>query len=172
MKAATQSRRKGDRSGGISIHAAREGGDGIYGRICGFALISIHAAREGGDGSVSQKPWVSAAFQSTPPVKAATRNNADDEASSYISIHAAREGGDNTMQAATGSIAQFQSTPPVKAATKTYMGYSFLCWISIHAAREGGDYMARPFLIESNRISIHAAREGGNNKEKRKNCCL
>ena len=34
---------------GISIHAAREGGDGEKGKNCESSRISIHAAREGGD---------------------------------------------------------------------------------------------------------------------------
>ena len=49
MKAATCYGAAEFRGGGISIHAAREGGDhiGFYvGKIVG---ISIHAAREGGD---------------------------------------------------------------------------------------------------------------------------
>ena len=59
--------------GDISIHAAREGGDsGAVVEIL-FEPISIHAAREGGDGTLFA--WVKAQriFQSTPPVKAATR---------------------------------------------------------------------------------------------------
>ena len=56
----------------ISIHAAREGGD----------IIQHTAAREG------------LAFQSTPPVKAATASAAQLELERIISIHAAREGGD------------------------------------------------------------------------------
>ena len=57
----------------ISIHAAREGGDGGF--LSAVAVpchISIHAAREGGDPSVAMHPSESA----------------------MISIHAAREGGD------------------------------------------------------------------------------
>ena len=58
----------------------------------------------------------SRAFQSTPPVKAATAICENGLISSIISIHAAREGGDLV---------------------------SILCFviseISIHAAREGGD---------------------------------
>ena len=56
---------------GISIHAAREGGDFISTRIFIAVSISIHAAREGGDHYI------------TMYLK-----------SSGISIHAAREGGD------------------------------------------------------------------------------
>ena len=33
----------------ISIHAAREGGDGTFFRYIHIGIISIHAAREGGD---------------------------------------------------------------------------------------------------------------------------
>ena len=56
----------------ISIHAAREGGDGERYEIDCCIFISIHAAREGGDHIafyVGKTHW--------------------------ISIHAAREGGDN-----------------------------------------------------------------------------
>ena len=61
----------GTRNAIISIHAAREGGDKRNAHGCGFGGISIHAAREGGDGKASpdQLWWI-------------------------ISIHAAREGGD------------------------------------------------------------------------------
>ena len=56
----------------ISIHAAREGGDGIIGAIKLRRMeISIHAAREGGDTSAD-----------------------DSKSITGISIHAAREGGD------------------------------------------------------------------------------
>ena len=71
MKAATHLKIAFLRERGISIHAAREGGD-----ECAVAVeirfgISIHAAREGGD--------------------SCGVNGAD---SCGISIHAAREGGD------------------------------------------------------------------------------
>ena len=78
--------------------------------------ISIHAAREGGDGSLTpcrleSKPFQSTppvkaatatekqknmitAFQSTPPVKAATFYRVTAWRGLGISIHAAREGGD------------------------------------------------------------------------------
>ena len=58
-------------------------------------------------------------FQSTPPVKAATRNCRQYTYQHVISIHAAREGGDK---------AAAQGMPDIN--------------ISIHAAREGGDCTA------------------------------
>ena len=59
-----------------------------------FVGISIHAAREGGDSLSLSKSTAGAAFQSTPPVKAATTKTAEIDATQQISIHAAREGGD------------------------------------------------------------------------------
>ena len=75
MKAATELRLKWLEKYGISIHAAREGGDPS--RSCGFAArdISIHAAREGGDMFLGVKSY-----------------------DLQISIHAAREGGDKPCQ--------------------------------------------------------------------------
>ena len=76
-------------------------------------------------------------FQSTPPVKAATR-----------------------IWVAGSPSRRFQSTPPVKAATcgQTFRHDGGI--ISIHAAREGGDLAILPLKCRKI-ISIHAAREGG-----------
>ena len=76
-------------------------------------------------------------FQSTPPVKAATRNEKERTPFTDISIHAAREGGDVNNMKNIHEIA-----------------------ISIHAAREGGDDF-HLFAVVHQDISIHAAREGG-----------
>ena len=121
----------------ISIHAAREGGDHVTFGDLWEQYISIHAAREGGDAVLSAiYPHVDK-FQSTPPVKAATRQLTPFGFHPQISIHAAREGGDPDLSRSGASGA-----------------------ISIHAAREGGDFFAgdRFFRLW---ISIHAAREGG-----------
>ena len=79
----------------------------------------------------------SIAFQSTPPVKAATWCKRTYGVGFSISIHAAREGGDVR-----------------NAAFFKFVG------ISIHAAREGGD-SSRLIPSSDGAISIHAAREGG-----------
>ena len=76
-------------------------------------------------------------FQSTPPVKAATKGILNLAYKLVISIHAAREGGDVTLA-------------DYKAALR----------ISIHAAREGGDPADADMPLSPD-ISIHAAREGG-----------
>ena len=100
------------------------------------------------------------AFQSTPPVKAATNGAFLNSANLKISIHAAREGGDSAAVGAALLTGLFQSTPPVKAATTTPAMYLDDVLISIHAAREGGDSVVRP-QSRAQAISIHAAREGG-----------
>ena len=56
-------------------------------------------------------------FQSTPPVKAATRACLAVAQGRIISIHAAREGGDVSASSTRRPPKIFQSTPPVKAAT-------------------------------------------------------
>ena len=57
----------------ISIHAAREGGDCFGIEHFNICFISIHAAREGGDVCILSDYITNMVFQSTPPVKAATR---------------------------------------------------------------------------------------------------
>ena len=122
----------------ISIHAAREGGDRKLRDRRRAGRISIHAAREGGDSLSLSKSTAGAAFQSTPPVKAATPQRRVRHPCCAISIHAAREGGD-------------------------YCNYGNDRFgnISIHAAREGGDEHHGRALASAGIISIHAAREGG-----------
>ena len=100
----------------ISIHAAREGGDWYNKCATKKNQISIHAAREGGDEAFDGHVRIEVLFQSTPPVKAATRQP-------------------RPLQ----GLRAFQSTPPVKAATPILVSISNMLLISIHAAREGGD---------------------------------
>ena len=76
MKAATKEQGKAKEWYDISIHAAREGGDGL-------APVFINQPK---------------AFQSTPPVKAATMICKLGNLLIIISIHAAREGGDNNFR--------------------------------------------------------------------------
>ena len=73
MKAATKILDEDEDNDNISIHAAREGGDWSVPTEAFFYFISIHAAREGGDVIPLISYASSGGFQSTPPVKAATR---------------------------------------------------------------------------------------------------
>ena len=63
--------------------------------------ISIHAAREGGDRAGEDPAYTLISFQSTPPVKAATRGCRPSRKLDSISIHAAREGGDDIARECT-----------------------------------------------------------------------
>ena len=99
-----------------------------YNATVGICRISIHAAREGGDLFCFSCMTTQAAFQSTPPVKAATFEN-------LCAIQ----------------CTEFQSTPPVKAATVLLDGEEVGIDISIHAAREGGDHRLRQFA----RFGLH-----------------
>ncbi len=90
MKAATTALKAEREHYKISIHAAREGGDGM--RAVTYThrpKISIHAAREGGDKNLC-----------------ATRRQ------SYISIHAAREGGDSIVFSRTPNLKNFNPRRP------------------------------------------------------------
>ena len=113
--------------------------------------ISIHAAREGGDGTRRPRRNAADGFQSTPPVKAATQQNGRNNSVCQISIHAAREGGDEPPVTSKQLPNAFQSTPPVKAATAARMPKVRNDDISIHAAREGGDSNAADFVCKQRR---------------------
>ena len=138
MKAATYANYEQLVGGVISIHAAREGGDGTATKPFEWFAISIHAAREGGDcfGTIFECSLcisIHAAREGGDrKLDCSCRHN-------RISIHAAREGGDLRQECRKLRRILFQSTPPVKAATE----YSYILFpkahISIHAAREGGD---------------------------------
>ena len=67
------------RENSISIHAAREGGDDEITAYNGRRDISIHAAREGGDPAQAAQSRPQGEFQSTPPVKAATATEEEDD---------------------------------------------------------------------------------------------
>ena len=102
-------------------------------------VISIHAAREGGDGFPVLFNSLPPRFQSTPPVKAATLFELFRECGCKISIHAAREGGDNishtlsVWHSVISIHAAREGGDPRRHHPRLYGA------ISIHAAREGGD---------------------------------
>ena len=110
--------------------------------------ISIHAAREGGDHVRVQRFARTRKFQSTPPVKAATKQL-------HTRLRQLRFQSTPPMKAATdfkftGDVKfEFQSTPPVKAATHRRGLHFSHRRISIHAAREGGDMPARYAPVSS-----------------------
>ena len=80
---------------GISIHAPREGCDGNDDTHQHANRISIHAPREGCDTETTIRTNTQTVFQSTHPVRGATRGYRRATIGAHISIHAPREGCDN-----------------------------------------------------------------------------
>jgi len=127
----------------VSIHASRAGRDASsYVCSCKWRRVSIHASRAGRDlsrwvfrsfdrGFQSTRPVRDATrafvagrspnirFQSTRPVRDATGTPEDDGYQEPVSIHASRAGRDRPIgwRQAVGSA--FQSTRPVRDATKS-----------------------------------------------------
>ena len=143
----------------ISIHAPREGCDTLRDHARRPREISIHAPREGCDVPIVILAVFYGIFQSTHPVRGATRDGAS-----------------------VTRLGRFQSTHPVRGATNAASNCSTISIISIHAPREGcdrhqdsrrhgktsfqsthpvrGATISRKLLIASRLISIHAPREG------------
>ena len=111
----------------ISIHAAREGGDPAGALLSGTlwkfqSTPPVKAATR----KLGLRNGRAILFQSTPPVKAATCGLYRLSDGRKISIHAAREGGDAVVQQPDCKPSGFQSTPPVKAATRGLEGSRLL----------------------------------------------
>ena len=102
-------------------------------------LISIHAPREGSDGIVPVALTGYREFQSTLPVRGATLTLADISAPEDISIHAPREGSDFN----TGNMQLFEYISIHAPREGSDLGGGVIVraqnGISIHAPREGSD---------------------------------
>ncbi len=146
----------------ISIHAPRAGCDGDRDPQPPLAVfISIHAPRAGCDFSVSLSGGSEVVFQSTHPVRGATKALSGEVNVVVISIHAPRAGCDPLrlsggqkginfnprtpcgvrLASVVGlpSSSVFQSTHPVRGATSFVLDGREILHISIHAPRAGCD---------------------------------
>ena len=81
------------------------------------AYISIHAPLAGCDCCTSAVPWLTRAFQSTHPLRGATRKLLPLLRGQLISIHAPLAGCDLVVELAQLSRPEFQSTHPLRGAT-------------------------------------------------------
>ena len=102
----------------ISIHAPREGCDLLFQPSLHVLHISIHAPREGCDVEVVDQAGEGGIFQSTHPVRGATRSDRKPPSCYDISIHAPREGCDRSFYSNDLTKKGFQSTHPVRGATE------------------------------------------------------
>ena len=168
--------------GVLSIHAPREGCDlQNTDDVLHHGHLSIHAPREGCDAACLNACWPCLSFQSTHPVRGATRALVSDERAALLSIHAPREGCDifrrtvsgratifqstHPVRGATSSTvfrlptSNFQSTHPVRGATRSWTrGRSPSAFQSTHPVR--GATREHRVVKLADRLSIHAPREG------------
>ena len=146
------------------------------------AHISIHAPREGSDAERYHASVATATFQSTLPVREATRTCVRPKTTHYISIHAPREGSDSGNQSSNQPIGISIHAPREGSDCHQKRKVRTRCFISIHAPREGSDFPHVPsplvnigfqstlpvreattnavHMHHSWDISIHAPREG------------
>ena len=99
-------------------------------------------------------------FQSTPPARGATVDNAGFWHELRVSIHAPRAGGDRSPWLLRGGHKRFQSTPPARGATEQLAVPLGGLHVSIHAPRAGGD-QDQVLMPSDAMVSIHAPRAGG-----------
>ena len=125
----------------VSIHAPRAGRDALSSDSHNALTVSIHAPRAGRDLYVSVDGLKANSFQSTRPVRGATRQAELHDARQSVSIHAPRAGRDDRRVCAhvdvgavsihapragrdfddsiiADTMAEFQSTRPVRGATR------------------------------------------------------
>ena len=167
MRDATFSRRWTTPSCGISIHASHAGCDVQI--LFGFRLvvISIHASHAGCDAKSSIDIEALEKFQSTHPMRDATKKRDEFDRLNAISIHASHAGCDAMSRIPTPKLHYFnpripcgmrrnilrsssattifQSTHPMRDATP--MAPSLITWrltISIHASHAGCDGQSLP----------------------------
>jgi hypothetical protein len=141
--------------------------------------VSIHAARAGGDNGACRSA-VEHLFQSTPPARARpTASGARSAASGFNPRRPRGRRPRNSLKSPRDRA--FQSTPPARAATSVgildvrpkcfnprrprgrrpiRIGNPLHLLVSIHAARAGGDIQTTA-VQPWRSVSIHAARAGG-----------
>ena len=146
----------------ISIHAPREGGDGLGLKLGFQELISIHAPREGGDFIASGVSFTNIAFQSTPPARGATGGAVYPITFDAISIHAPREGGDRACNRRFTAWRNFNPRPP--RGGRQHVQVVFYVLPDFNPRPPRGGRPDDPVVYILTGISIHAPREGGDRK--------
>ena len=165
VRGATPIRHPGHRIGHISIHAPRAGCDAAgAGRReeagghfnprtpCGVRPEAVQRIKRGKK------------FQSTHPVRGATRRGAPYQRCRRISIHAPRAGCDRSSVHSSLISGSFQSTYPVRGATRQRYRHDHPAHISIHVPRAGCDRPRSSCPDPARAISIHVPRAGCDGK--------
>ena len=108
----------------ISIHAPHAGRDLCNRRRGAGSYISIHAPHAGRDPASGAGFSSPALFQSTRPMRGATRLSFSHRPPRLISIHAPHAGRDTLHRSGAANVHQFQSTRPMRGATAWRRGCS------------------------------------------------
>ena len=109
-------------------------------------MISIHAPLTGSDLNIKSGRIPRPQFQSTLPLRGATRIQPQNTGGSKISIHAPLTGSDPLMGRLFHWPNIFQSTLPLRGATGSIFGVSLNKAISIHAPLTGSDRCSAPMV--------------------------
>ena len=145
----------------ISIHAPRAGRDSPALNEVFRLAISIHAPRAGRDAVQVSNTLSLFLFQSTRPVRGATRGAYGAGYIQGISIHAPRAGRDRRWRPGRHRTARyFNPRAPCGARLVESVAAGVDKAISIHAPRAGRDGQRVRALLRVNAISIHAPRAG------------
>ena len=123
-------------------------------------MISIHAPREGSDGIPGLPDKIMLEFQSTLPVRGATEADGAFLRDILISIHAPREGSDALQRSRLCGQLVISIHAPREGSDRALAAKKLGMEISIHAPREGSDQARIAFILGAIHISIHAPREG------------
>ena len=126
---------------GISIHAPLAGCDNAdIAEMCRRKKISIHAPLAGCDTAVPPSSIHATEFQSTHPLRGATRSGGDSSVSAlFQSTHPLR--GATEFNPTDSEVVEFQSTHPLRGATEAYITAYGRQTISIHAPLAGCDIL-------------------------------
>ena len=100
------------RARSVSIHAPREGCDGVHGGWLRGGHVSIHAPREGCDSFGKSYLARLAQFQFTHPGRGATHPEGQSKEELGVSIHAPREGCDIIGELSVHTCNGFNSRTP------------------------------------------------------------
>ena len=96
----------------ISIHAPHTGGDHLTFGLPKGAKDFNPRPPYGGRPSDMPKTWMEVIFQSTPPIRGATRNKPFNRCVGFISIHAPHTGGDFYINVLQHHLLHFNPRPP------------------------------------------------------------
>ncbi len=172
MKGATTPALNGQVGWAVSIHAPNEGSDtSIGGDVGGNGWVSIHAPNEGSDCIQAIRRDGLPGFQSTLPMKGATKRFVRAQAGCEFQSTLPMKGA-TPSRSGIQDCNRFQSTLPMKGATRCGAVYveslAFQSTLPMKGATSPATTRA-PTETATDAVSIHAPNEGSDSKIWQKN---